>query len=67
MPGRVPQKGLHQATGGPRAPFRGGARPQVTRVVAIGYNRKEGVESKPLSVLLCNAEGLSRKKASFNE
>ena len=59
MPGPVPRRGPTPATGGPRAPFRGGARRRVT----TGYYITAGVvPTKLLTVLQLNAEGVSKKK-----
>ena len=61
VPGPMPQGGPPLATGGHRAPFRGGARRRVPRTKATGYDRGEE-KAKRLTVLQWNAEGISRKK-----
>ena len=62
VPGPIPRRGVTQATGVPRAPFRGEAR-RLTRKKATGCKRTACiVPTKLLTVLQLNAEGVSKKK-----
>ena len=67
VPGPMPQRGPTHTTGGPRSPFRGGARRRVSRENATGNNPTTKKRTKPLTVMQWNAEGLSKKKIPLAE